>query len=61
MITKKINLDEREMPRAWYNIVPDRPGTISFPTCRVRLHLHLTPEPVNPSVPRISHLFFPWV
>ncbi len=26
MITKKINLDEREMPRAWYNILPDMPS-----------------------------------
>jgi len=25
-MTKKINLDEREMPRAWYNILPDMPS-----------------------------------
>jgi tryptophan synthase beta chain len=25
MITKKINLDERELPKAWYNIIPDMP------------------------------------
>jgi tryptophan synthase beta chain len=31
MITKKINLDEREMPRAWYNIVPDMPSTPAPP------------------------------
>ena len=25
MITKKINLSEREIPKAWYNVVPDMP------------------------------------
>jgi len=25
-MTKKINLDEREMPKAWYNILPDMPS-----------------------------------
>ena len=26
MIAKKINLEEKEMPRAWYNIMPDMPN-----------------------------------
>ncbi len=26
MITKKINLSEREIPKAWYNVVPDMPN-----------------------------------
>jgi tryptophan synthase beta chain len=26
MMTKKIHLDERDMPKAWYNIIPDMPS-----------------------------------
>jgi len=31
MIAKKINLEEKEMPRAWYNIVPDMPNVPAPP------------------------------
>ena len=26
MMTKKINLDEHELPKAWYNVIPDMPS-----------------------------------
>lgn len=50
MITKKINLSEREIPKAWYNVVPDMP-TPPAPSLNPGTGQPIGPEDLAPLFP----------